>query len=116
VDVPSDAAPQLPILLSRQIDIVAASTPCPNAVLERRHVLRVASHHERAKPVQGGEAIVACLLDDESSAIGFYKVNPPEAGVAVIVHQDAVCSRLVGVWVRHGNSVGEEKVNMIRFA
>jgi hypothetical protein len=38
---------------------------------------------------RANEAIVPCLRADKGSAISFYKVNPPEAGVAVEVHQDA---------------------------
>jgi hypothetical protein len=80
---------QLPILLFRQIDEIAATAPSPHAVLELRHVLRVAAQHERAKTVQGCEAVIPRLWADKGSAICLYEVNPPEAGVAVEVHQDA---------------------------
>jgi hypothetical protein len=87
---------QLPILLFRQIDEIAASPPCPNAVLEGIHTFRVAAQHERAKPVQGSETKVASLWADKGSAICLYEVNPPEAGVAVEVHQDAGHCQIVG--------------------
>jgi hypothetical protein len=80
---------QLPILPISQVDVGAASAPRSNAVLEGIHAFRIAAHHEGTKAIQGSEAIVTSLCADEGSAIGFYKVNPPEAGVAVEVHQDA---------------------------
>ena len=75
---------QLPVLLRRQMDILAPTAPRPHAVVEPGEggVLGLAPRHEAAESLQVGEVVVARPGADGGPAIGFDEVDGPGIAVA----------------------------------
>lgn len=83
-------ATQLPILLLRQVHVLAAPAPRPNAVIEsgEGRIFGLATHHESAKVIQGREVVEARPGADAGAAVGLDEVDRPGVVVVLEVEQN----------------------------
>jgi len=86
--------------IGRKSDVLASPAPRRDALLKpgERGLLRLASSHETAEGVEGGEVVEASPGADGGPAVGFDEVDGPGVSVVLEVSEDPRHSRSTGGW------------------